>query len=215
MDGRGDTQTITNPDGTFLLEASDSSFSSQILEIRGDQFPGSRVYAHKTVNISLFLDHEIHEGFENIIHRPMFLPEIDLANAVTIDPTVDTLYTTDAIPGLSIFIKAGTVLGGWLPGTMADAIEEAFLKEWNDRTDYPLGEQGQTLRRVLFSAIAQGVVKHLAENSEAFKVEVSVQQVDPEVSPILQLLVQVLIWVTLTQTMATTAILLKVLSIFH
>ena len=45
----------------------------------------------------------------NQIGRPIFLPPIDVSNAATIDPTVDTTVTTEAIAGASVFVAAGTL----------------------------------------------------------------------------------------------------------
>lgn len=81
-------------------------------------------------------------------------------------------------------LKAGTVIRNKLAGTMAEAMDEAFLREWNAGSDYPLSSQGQRERQILFSAIAQGVVKHLMENRDAFKIVVAVDQVDSVGSPI-------------------------------
>lgn len=81
-------------------------------------------------------------------------------------------------------LKAGTVLGNRFAGTMAASIEAAFVNEWDKVTGYPLGTAGQRERRVLFAAIAQGIVRHLQDNPDAFKVAVAVEQEDPEGAPV-------------------------------
>ena len=68
-------------------------------------------------------------------------------------------------------LKAGTIND--LSNSMAKAIEEAFLSEW------PKAKQGQSPpamnddMRLIFVAVAQGVVKHLKVNENAFEVTVN------------------------------------------
>ncbi len=65
--------------------------------------------------------------------------------------------------------------------SMAEAMEDAFKSEWNAVKGVGLPAQGEEDRRLLFSAIAQGVVKHLKERAnEAFNIDVRVTQT-PEV----------------------------------
>ena len=57
--------------------------------------------------------------------------------------------------------------------SMAEAMEQVF------RTELPVvvpgadAGRGEAERRLLFVAVAQGVVRHLAANPDAFKVQVS------------------------------------------
>ena len=65
--------------------------------------------------------------------------------------------------------------------SMAEAMEDAFISEWRAVKGVDLSDLGEEDRRLLFSAIAQGVVKHLKDRAkEAFKIDVRVTQV-PEV----------------------------------
>jgi hypothetical protein len=63
------------------------------------------------------------------------------------------------------------------PPTMAMAMEAAFLREWPVfNGDLPLPEaESKSLKamRLLFIAVAQGVVQHLQANSAAFSVTVN------------------------------------------
>ncbi len=72
-------------------------------------------------------------------------------------------------------------------GSMAEAIEDAFKKEWVNVKggSAPSTESNRELK-LLFVAIAQGVVKHLTENPESFKVKtvVSGESVGGSVSSI-------------------------------
>lgn len=61
--------------------------------------------------------------------------------------------------------------------SMAEAMEEAFQEEWLRIKEEPLIEAGTYERKILFSAIAKGVVKHLREKAgDAFKIDVNVTQ---------------------------------------
>ena len=73
-------------------------------------------------------------------------------------------------------LKAGT--SDDYSESMAEAMENAFRIEWNKK-GYPLPEIGQDERMLLFSAIAQGVVKHLvAKAGEAFQLNVVTTQLE-------------------------------------
>ena len=67
-------------------------------------------------------------------------------------------------------LKAGTVAD--IAGSMALAMENAMEALWQAEKGEPLPEAGSEDRRLLFAAIAQGVVRHLADNPDAFDVEV-------------------------------------------
>jgi hypothetical protein len=61
--------------------------------------------------------------------------------------------------------------------SMAEAMELAFQSEWDAVKDIPLGEAGEEDRKILFSAIAQGVIKHLQQHiNDALQIEVRVTQ---------------------------------------
>ena len=57
--------------------------------------------------------------------------------------------------------------------SMAAAIENAFERVWNERMGSQLPSETQEDRRMMFVAIAQGVIRHLKDNSEdGFDVDV-------------------------------------------
>lgn len=67
-------------------------------------------------------------------------------------------------------LKAGTTNN--LSNSMAEAMEDAFVVAWPN----VMGEQelpaNRQQMRLMFVAVAQGVVEHLKENPTAFKVQV-------------------------------------------
>jgi len=62
-------------------------------------------------------------------------------------------------------------------GSMAEAMDQAFRSQWNAVKGSALPSSGEEDRKILFTAIAQGVVKHLQDNAnEAFRIGVRVTQ---------------------------------------
>ena len=68
-------------------------------------------------------------------------------------------------------------------GSMAEAIEQAFGAVWTERMGSSLPTQMQQDRRMMFVAIAQGVIKHLRDEAAAsFDVAVDVEQTTPRIA---------------------------------
>lgn len=67
-------------------------------------------------------------------------------------------------------MKAGTV--GDFSGSLAQAIENALKAEYAVLKGEPLPDQGLEDRRMLLVAIAQGVVRYLKANADAFEISV-------------------------------------------
>ena len=68
-------------------------------------------------------------------------------------------------------LKPGTLED--IAGSMADAMEQVFRRELPVVVPGADPGRGEAERRLLFVAVAQGVVRHLAANPDAFKVQVS------------------------------------------
>lgn len=62
-------------------------------------------------------------------------------------------------------LKAGTVIG--FSDSLAEAMEHALETEWTQVKGGTLPAAGEEDRRLLFVAIAQGIVRYLSENAEA------------------------------------------------
>jgi hypothetical protein len=72
-------------------------------------------------------------------------------------------------------LKAGTLDD--FNNSMAAAIESAFERVWNDRMGTPLPDETRDDRRMMFVAIAQGVIRHLKDNAvQGLNVDVAVEQ---------------------------------------
>jgi hypothetical protein len=72
-------------------------------------------------------------------------------------------------------IKAGTVAD--FAGSMAAAMEDAMKQEYQVVKGEPLSSQGEEDRRLLLVAVAQGVVRYLKDNLDAWKIEVETELV--------------------------------------
>ena len=78
-------------------------------------------------------------------------------------------------------LKAGTLND--FDNSMAKAMEDALRALWLEETGQPLSDAAQTDRRLMFVAIAQGVVKHLKDNAASgFDVQVQAEQTGPWVT---------------------------------
>lgn len=75
-------------------------------------------------------------------------------------------------------IKAGTVDD--FSNSMAEAMEEAMKKEYLNLKGVAMPDMGEEDRRMLFSAIAQGVVRYLKDNIDAFQISTVSHQVTGE-----------------------------------
>jgi hypothetical protein len=60
------------------------------------------------------------------------------------------------------------------PGSMADAMEQAFREEWPKVMIGAAPPASSEQLNMMFRAIAQGVIRHLKQNCESMKVSVTV-----------------------------------------
>ncbi len=106
----GGVQGLTMADGSFLLDVGTGQSVSDTIKIRGELFTGPRVYPFIAEKLSLLLEHDVYTGKNNVVTRPIFLPALDMINAKQINPSQNTLVTTNAIPGASVLVSAGTLM---------------------------------------------------------------------------------------------------------
>lgn len=76
-------------------------------------------------------------------------------------------------------LKAGTLDDNKFSGSMAEAIEKAFEDVWEEHYKTHLNKETEKDRRVLFVAIAQGVIRYLKANEDAFSIEISPENETP------------------------------------
>ena len=101
---------LTDTQGRFTLDLGNGPIVSDTLKIRGETYPGPNAYPYIAEKLPLVLEREVFEGINNVIRRPIYLPKLDVANGVRINPMQDTLVTTATIPGTSVMVRAGTLM---------------------------------------------------------------------------------------------------------
>lgn len=106
----GGVQGLTAANGSFLLNLGSGPIVSDTIKIRAELLAGSVKYPFIAEKLPLLLFHNVYAGVNNVIDRPIYLPALDLANAKTINPNADTNVTTAALPGVSVLVKAGTLM---------------------------------------------------------------------------------------------------------
>ncbi|NJN13192.1 MAG: hypothetical protein HC815_36845, partial [Richelia sp. RM1_1_1] len=104
----GGTQTTTDASGYFQLEFN-GELPSDTLKVRAELLAGDDAYPFIAEKLPLVLEHDVYTGVNNVISRPIYLPVLDTANAIAVDPNEDTTVTTDTIPGASVFVAAGSL----------------------------------------------------------------------------------------------------------
>lgn len=106
----GGVQGLTQSDGSFTLDLGAGPPVSDTLKVRGELFSGPLMYPFIAEKLPLLLEHDVFQNVNNVIDRPIFLPPLDIANGMQVDPMQDTMVTTAAIPGASVFVEAGTLM---------------------------------------------------------------------------------------------------------
>ncbi len=106
----GDTETTTAADGSFTLETA-TAFTSDALIVHGEEIAGDDVYPYIAEKLHLLIDHDLFDGQNNVITRPIYLPALDVAGGTQIDPANDTVVEQEVAPGLmaSVTVQAGTL----------------------------------------------------------------------------------------------------------
>jgi len=106
----GAIQGLTLADGSFTLDLGSGPVVGDTIKIRGELFPGPLVYPFIAEKLAFVLEHAVYNGVNNVIGRPIFLPQLDVARGEDIDPSQNETVTTTAIPGISLFVAAGTLM---------------------------------------------------------------------------------------------------------
>ncbi len=106
----GSVAGLTGNDGSFQLDLGSGIPVADTLRVRGELFSGPNKYPFIAEKLPLVLEHAVFPSINNVITRPIYLPKLDIANGVKINPTQDTLVTTTAIPGASVLVRAGTLM---------------------------------------------------------------------------------------------------------
>ncbi|MFO0868567.1 MAG: RHS repeat-associated core domain-containing protein [Pirellulales bacterium] len=106
----GGVQGLTAADGSFQLDLGAGPVVGDTIKIHGELRTGAQQFPFIAERLALVLEHDVYPHYHNAITRPIYLPVLDSANARQINPLVDTLVTTAAIPGASVMVRAGTLM---------------------------------------------------------------------------------------------------------
>ncbi|SMP79595.1 YD repeat-containing protein, partial [Neorhodopirellula lusitana] len=105
---------LTASDGRFEIDLGTAPLVSDTIKIRGELYDDpsrpNLTYPYVAEKLPLLLDNAVIAGVNNVIARPIYLPVLDMINAKPIDPAQDTLVTTNALPGTSLMIAAGSLM---------------------------------------------------------------------------------------------------------
>ncbi len=107
----GAIQGLTLADGSFTLDLGSGQVVSDTVKVRGELFSGPLVYPFIAEKTAFILQHDVFAHFNNVIDRPIYLPELDVAGGTTIDPMHDVSVRQQVAPGetAEIFVAAGTL----------------------------------------------------------------------------------------------------------
>ncbi|WP_353928958.1 Ig-like domain-containing protein [Okeanomitos corallinicola TIOX110] len=105
----GEISATTNADGSFILTLISPPDADAALIIEPGQQVDDIVYPSIAEKLPLVLGHDVYENVNNVIDRPIYLPPIDIENAQTIDPNIDQIVTSAAIPGSSVTVFANSL----------------------------------------------------------------------------------------------------------
>ncbi|MCU0720662.1 MAG: Ig-like domain-containing protein [Pirellula sp.] len=106
----GSVQGLTLADGSFMLDLGNGTVVSDTIKIRGELVNGPKVYPFIAEKLAFILEHEVYPNVNNVIDLPIYLPEIDVDNGKTIDPTQNTTVTSSALPGAKVEVAASTLM---------------------------------------------------------------------------------------------------------
>lgn len=108
----GETTTVTDAAGQFTLDFGKAPFPPERLEVRGTDFVGEASYPFVAEEIGLILNVGPFDNVNNVVARPIYLPELDTDGGSVIDPATDTTVTQEIYEGgfASVFVAAGSLL---------------------------------------------------------------------------------------------------------
>ena len=84
-------QTTTGADGTFSIESINPLPADPTLIIHGEAIAGPETYPFIAEKLHLLLERPAYLNQDNVVLRPIYLPALDTASAVTINPAQDTI----------------------------------------------------------------------------------------------------------------------------
>ncbi len=105
----GSIQVLTNRNGEFLLDLGQGPITSETIRVRGDLFSSLSSYPFIAEKLPFMMGHPVYQGYNNILHRPIYLPKLDVANGTTINPQIDNTVAPPTLPGISLQVAANSL----------------------------------------------------------------------------------------------------------
>ena len=107
----GNVEDFTSADGSFELGFGNGALPGDTLRVQANELGGAETYPFIAEKLPLlFGGRDVIPGVNNVINRAIYLPALDIAHGVTIDPATDVTVTTPMIPGIELRVAAGTLM---------------------------------------------------------------------------------------------------------
>jgi YD repeat-containing protein len=102
-------QATTDAAGKFELVVP-AGAAGDTLKIYGQRIQGGSVtYPFIAEKMPLLLGHDVYQGVNNAIDRPIYLPTIDLSTGTTINPNAQTITSNPNLPKAQVTVSANSL----------------------------------------------------------------------------------------------------------
>jgi YD repeat-containing protein len=102
-------QATTDAAGRFELVVPNGA-AGDTLKIYGQRIQGGGItYPFIAEKMNLLLGHDVYQGVNNAIDRPIYLPTIDLSTGTIVNPTVQTIATNPNLSGAQVTVAANSL----------------------------------------------------------------------------------------------------------
>jgi RHS repeat-associated protein len=102
-------QATTDAAGRFQLVVPNGA-AGDTLKIYGQRIQGGGItYPFIAEKMNLLLGHDVYQGVNNAIDRPIYLPTIDLSTGTTVNPNAQTIATNPNLSGAQVIVAANSL----------------------------------------------------------------------------------------------------------
>jgi RHS repeat-associated protein len=102
-------QATTDAAGRFELVVPDGA-AGDTLKIYGQRIQGGGItYPFIAEKMNLLLGHDVYQGVNNAIDRPIYLPTVDISTGVTVNPNIQTIATNPNLVGAKVVVNPYTL----------------------------------------------------------------------------------------------------------
>jgi RHS repeat-associated protein len=104
--------TLTDDQGQFSIEATELT-ADDVVQVRANEVDlGGKIYPFVAEKLGLVLETGPFEGANNIIQRPIYLPQLDVAGGTSINSAIDTTVSQEILPGAiaTVFVSQGSLV---------------------------------------------------------------------------------------------------------